>query len=291
MGAKATTIEEQIALLQGRGMQLDESQARQVLLDIGYYRLGFYSYPFEVHPGDGTHRYRAGTDMESVLGLYHFDFCLRTLLHESLLKMELNFRTKVIYEASNTYREAPCWFADERYVRRDYAEPFERKTYTRIKNKQEVIRRHHEKHRGQRYAPAWKTLEFFTFGAMILLYEKMIDTELKRKISRYYAINHIGEFVSFLKALRDLRNACAHGQVLFDFRAAVRGRLGCIPTTSDEHGGVLHLRRLVEILSFFLRHIHPPLGDKLEEQVASLFRDQSPLTLEILRDCTGYRQL
>lgn len=71
--------------------------------------------------------------MESVLGLYHFDFCLRTLLHEALLKMELNFRTKVIYEASNTYREAPCWFADERYVRRDYAEPFERKTYTRIK--------------------------------------------------------------------------------------------------------------------------------------------------------------
>lgn len=126
---------------------------------------------------------------------------------------------------------------------------------------------------------------------MILLYEKMIDTELKRKISRYYAINHVGEFVSFLKALRDLRNACAHGQVLFDFRAAVRGRLGCIPTTSDEHGGVLHLRRLVEILSFFLRHIHPPLGDKLEEQVVSLFRDQSPLTLEILRDCTGYRQL
>ena len=98
MGAKATTIEEQIALLQGRGMLLDESQARQVLLDIGYYRLGFYSYPFEVHPGYGTHRYRAGTDMESVLGLYHFDFRLRTLLHEALLKIELNFRTNFIYE-------------------------------------------------------------------------------------------------------------------------------------------------------------------------------------------------
>lgn len=101
-------------------MQLDESQARQVLLDIGYYRLGFYSYPFEVHPGDGTHRYRAGTDMESVLGLYHFDFRLRTLLHEALLKIELNFRTKVIYEGSNAYRDAPCWFCDERYMSVDY---------------------------------------------------------------------------------------------------------------------------------------------------------------------------
>ena len=46
MGAKATTIEQQIALLQARGMALQEPQARQVLLDIGYYRLGFYAYPF-----------------------------------------------------------------------------------------------------------------------------------------------------------------------------------------------------------------------------------------------------
>lgn len=291
MGAKATTIEEQIALLQGRGMLLDESQARQVLLDIGYYRLGFYSYPFEVHPGYGTHRYRAGTDMESVLGLYHFDFRLRTLLHEALLKIELNFRTKVIYEGSNAYRDAPCWFCDERYMSVDYTESFERKSYMRIKNKQEVIRRHHEKHRGQRYAPAWKTLEFLTFGEMIQLYEKILDTELKRKIARYYSISHVGEFVSFLKALRDLRNACAHGQVLFDFRAAVRGRLGSIPTACHERGGVLHLRRLVEILSFFLRQIYSPMGVKLEEEITSFFRSQNTLTREILRTSTGYREV
>lgn len=40
---KATTIEEQIVLLKQRGMQIpDEEKAREILLDIGYYRLGFY---------------------------------------------------------------------------------------------------------------------------------------------------------------------------------------------------------------------------------------------------------
>ena len=48
MGNKATTIEEQIALLKERGMviDLDNKKVKEILLDIGYYRLGFYWFPF-----------------------------------------------------------------------------------------------------------------------------------------------------------------------------------------------------------------------------------------------------
>lgn len=46
---KATTIEEQIAKLRDRGMSIgDEEQASDILLDIGYYRLGFYWFPMEI---------------------------------------------------------------------------------------------------------------------------------------------------------------------------------------------------------------------------------------------------
>ena len=45
---QATTIEEQIALLKNRGMFIgDEEKAKEILMDIGYYRLGFYWFPFE----------------------------------------------------------------------------------------------------------------------------------------------------------------------------------------------------------------------------------------------------
>lgn len=40
---KAYTIEEQIARLKSNGMIFDnEEKAKEILLDVGYYRLGFY---------------------------------------------------------------------------------------------------------------------------------------------------------------------------------------------------------------------------------------------------------
>ena len=44
---KATTIEEQIKRLRDRNVTIvDEEKAKENLLDIGYYRLGFYFFPF-----------------------------------------------------------------------------------------------------------------------------------------------------------------------------------------------------------------------------------------------------
>ena len=48
MKKMATNIDEQIALLEQRGMSIaDKEKARECLLDIGYFRLGFYWFPFE----------------------------------------------------------------------------------------------------------------------------------------------------------------------------------------------------------------------------------------------------
>lgn len=43
MGTKATNINEQIEKLKSRGMAIPNvEKAKEVLLDVGYYRLGFY---------------------------------------------------------------------------------------------------------------------------------------------------------------------------------------------------------------------------------------------------------
>ena len=46
---KATTIEEQIKILTERGVQVDcdKDKVSEILFDIGYFRLGFYCFPFE----------------------------------------------------------------------------------------------------------------------------------------------------------------------------------------------------------------------------------------------------
>ena len=44
---KAFTIEQQIEKLKSHGMVFDdEDKAKEILLDVGYYRLGFYSFPY-----------------------------------------------------------------------------------------------------------------------------------------------------------------------------------------------------------------------------------------------------
>ena len=44
----ATNIDEQLNLLKNRGMIIeDEKKAKEILLDVGYYRLGFYWFPQE----------------------------------------------------------------------------------------------------------------------------------------------------------------------------------------------------------------------------------------------------
>lgn len=47
MGRIATSVKDQIQKLKDRGMEFDceESKDKEILLDIGYYRLGFYWNP------------------------------------------------------------------------------------------------------------------------------------------------------------------------------------------------------------------------------------------------------
>lgn len=69
MGQIATTIEQQIQLLKDRGMVIDcdDSKIKEHLLDIGYYRLGFYWRPFEI---DENHNIAEGTKFSDVISVY-----------------------------------------------------------------------------------------------------------------------------------------------------------------------------------------------------------------------------
>lgn len=86
---KAKSVEEQIAILRSHGVIIsDEAKAAEYLSDIGYYRLGFYAYPFELtYPELGrkrSHEVKEGTTIEQIVALYYFDFDLRTILNQYL---------------------------------------------------------------------------------------------------------------------------------------------------------------------------------------------------------------
>ena len=142
MAKRATTIQEQIALLKSRGMSIpDEHKAEEVLLDIGFYRLGFYSFPFEKsfpNLNNRSHKYKPNTSFTDVLDLYYFDYDLRKILTYYLNRIEVNLRTYITYTISNHYKESPTWFVDSSVMKSNYIADFEDKVYKTIPKKAEV---------------------------------------------------------------------------------------------------------------------------------------------------------
>jgi abortive infection bacteriophage resistance protein len=119
MGIKAITVEAQIQKLISRGMVMDLGipKTKEILLDIGYYRLGFYWNPFEIDV-------QPNTKFSDVVKLYYLDIDLKHILNKAINRIEINFKTQLIYYTSIKYDKNPIWFADKKIVKRDYVEGF-----------------------------------------------------------------------------------------------------------------------------------------------------------------------
>ena len=81
----------------------DEAKAKEVLLDVGYYRLGFYWFPFEKsYPAkrNRTHEFVPGSNFDDAVKLYYFDYKLRSILAFYINRIEINFRNYLTYTLS-----------------------------------------------------------------------------------------------------------------------------------------------------------------------------------------------
>lgn len=219
---KATNVDDQINLLRSRGMSIDdESKSKEILLDIGYYRLGFYCFPFEIsypQKENRTHEYKDQTTFMDVVDLYYFDFELRNILLKYLSRIEINFRTHVTYLVSNHYPHSETWFVDDNIVNNSFISVFDEKIYNSNFKKNTFIKLHHKNHPSDKYAPAWKTIELMTFGSVIKLYSAIKDIKIQLEISRSYKVNKLQIFINYLNTLCTLRNICAHGSVIYDLK-------------------------------------------------------------------------
>lgn len=218
---KATTIEEQIKRLKERNVIFtDEQKAMENLLDIGYYRLGFYFFPFEISYPELTrrnHMMKDGTKFTDAAALYYFDFDIRNILMKYISRIEVAFRTYMTYTLSNKYKEDPYWFVNSDVVDPKFVSTFDYNCYEGIK-KNANIRRHHKHYKNDKYAPAWKTMEHMTLGSILTLYINLKSVQDKREISLHFGVNQTSVFENYMEVIRCIRNICAHGSVLYDTR-------------------------------------------------------------------------
>lgn len=289
----ATNIEEQIALLKSRGVIIEnDEKAKEILMDIGYFRLGFYLFPFEKsYPNlrNRTHEYKEGTKLKEAVALYYFDYDLRNLLLRYITRIEIAFRTYITLFISCKYKEKPTWFIDPTIVDTKYISKFRHDVYEDIK-KNPVIRRHHRTHKRDRYAPAWKTMEYMTLGSVFKLYQNLNVLDDKRDISHHFGVNQTSVFESYMETIRFIRNTCAHGGVLYDLATAKRvsnGPAGTF-TGNDSH----NLSGAISVVKYMLGTVPTHRLEDMSHELDEIFKrvlTKAPNLTAILQDRTGFK--
>lgn len=284
----AKTLEEQITILEGRGMSIeDKNKAYESLLDIGYYRIGFYAFPFEkTYPSlkNRNHQYVADTHFSDVVALYYFDTDLRNDLIYYLTRVEICLRTYLTYNASNLYKVDPWWFVNKKYVRSEYIDSFD-KTYRDVK-KNIAIQRHHQKYHDDKYAPAWKTLEFMTFGNILALYDGLLDRNLKTNIANHFGCRNVDVFRNYMDTLRILRNACAHGACIYNIKLSKSIKSG---PAGDFHVNDRHnIKGILDVLLYIIGTISVNRKKDLYYKVKSIIMSSRSVMLDdIIKKSSG----
>lgn len=205
------TIEELIALMRGRGLEIDwpMDKVREVLEGINYYRLTGYALPFL----SDREQFKPMAKFSEVMAIYDFDRTIRDKFAEALEAIELTFRTFFARELGKTtgalgYLNAQNYTSEDAYksailqIEADYKQSNERCAQ-------------HFRRQGE-YPPVWAIVEVASFGHLSRLF-RVLRPELRKPIADLYKFTGGSFFSSILQHLCVLRNRCAHHSRIYDF--------------------------------------------------------------------------
>jgi abortive infection bacteriophage resistance protein len=94
------------------------------------------------------------TKFSDVVNLYYLDVDLRNILTKYLNRIEINFRTKIVYYVSNKFKLSPTWFIDPKIVSQDFINDIDKYYSSDFKKSNKPIKKHHQKYLNDKYAPA-----------------------------------------------------------------------------------------------------------------------------------------
>lgn len=224
------SYEGQIDKLRERGCIIDDdSFCKDVLVNVGYYRLSAYYLPFKNIDGN----YIDNLSFERVYQVYEFDRKLRNLLFSAIEVIEVSFRTRLAHFHSEKYGPLGYLSASS-FNSKHNVDKFQQNIEREIENNKKVLFvKHHIDNYDGRF-PLWVIFELFTFGMVSYFCNDLITADKKA-----FAGSDYKNMISWMRCCTDLRNICAHyGRLYFRIfsampsgfqisEAAKRKTLGC----------------------------------------------------------------
>lgn len=197
------TFEEQIEILKKRNLIIeDEEYAKIILARVNYYRLSAYGLGLHV-----DNQYKESTRFETLYCLYEFDVKFRYLLLEAIEIIEVMFRTRIAYHMAIKY-DSESHLNENLFYNAEYHRKFvEELIKEKDRQKDTAFIKHHDcKYEGR--MPIWVAAEIFSFGVLSRFYGNL-KIEDQREIAKIFNTTPV-YIRSWLKALVEVRNICAH---------------------------------------------------------------------------------
>lgn len=289
MGDKVNSINNQIEKFKERELDLscyDEAKLKEMLLDIGYYRLGFYCYYYF---DKKANKFSKDIKISDIINLYYLDIDLKYLLLKYINRIEINFRTKLIYYVSMRYKENSRWYVDDTIMDVESIEAFKQNVYTeKFKKDNLTLKKHHIKNPEDEFAPCWKVFEYLTFGAIITIFGNIKDQSVKQIIADKYGMNDLNKFFRLLHTVRQVRNICAHSGVLFDYTLPLS--VSSIPQITYNKGDRNSLDASIKVIGFFIQTISANRFNDFQFDIKSFFdeRKKDPILQQVIIDRIKY---
>ncbi|NVO12300.1 MAG: Abi family protein [Bacteroidales bacterium] len=221
----ALSIPDQIARLKHRGLGFaDEIKAAHYLSNISFYRLRAYTYPFQDN-SDPDHPFIQDIDFIDIIHLYVFDRKLRLLVFNALEKIEVAIRTKIVNEFSVIH--GSHWYEDPGKFRNTYH--FQKNLqslYDEVDRSTETFIQHYwNTYDDPVNPPAWMCLEVISLGLLSKLFSNLEKSPEKKRVTQEFGLKQPEILESWIHALANLRNVCAHHSRLWNRRFTIKPQI------------------------------------------------------------------
>ena len=217
---KATSVQEQISLLNQRGLIISNpKEAAHYLQFISYYRFSGYFFHFQKKDGSPSENdFHPNQTFDKILNIYRFDRELRLLVMDAVERIEVAFRSGVINVMSQ--RDGPHWLCDAKHfvkfthvdlinkieqITREYAE-----AKRRGRPKGELFIDHYAtKYTDPKHPPCWMLAEVLSLQTWSVIYSKIKYRDAQKAIATPFGVsNEVME--SWIHCITYMRNLCAH---------------------------------------------------------------------------------
>jgi len=219
-------IPSQVQLLVNRGLAIPDIQkAVDTLTFISYYRLSAYMLPYKRRDNTGRllDNFCPGTTFDQICNLYQFDKELRLLIFSALERIEVAVRAQIIYQLSAKY--GSHWTDNSSIFKPAHGVPKKdgsvitvdvfpviQKYLASMKShsqSEEFLRHYYATYTTPANPPVWMSVETMYFSQLLTICQNLADQRDGNAIAGTFGLS-AKVFYSWLLALNNVRNICAH---------------------------------------------------------------------------------